>query len=150
MSGRLTRNSRGGRGDARWFTLRRDMPRITLAIAAALIAVPVIFWLATGTSSYTPLIPAVFGVLLGVCGLIALTGDAARKHAMHAAMAIALLSLLALVGEAVGRPGALQAPLTAQLLKVICGGLLLAYLILGIRSFRAARLARTSGSTAAL
>lgn len=121
------------------------MPRITLGFAAALIIIPVVFWLGTGTSSLTPLIPAVFGVLLGICGLIAMN-PGARKHAMHAAAAIALLSLLALVGEAFGRPGALDAPMTAQALKIISGLLLLGYLVMSIRSFIAARRARESGA----
>lgn len=123
------------------------MPRITLAFAAALILVPVLFLLGTGTSSLTPLIPAIFGVLLGICGLIGLKPEL-RKHAMHAAAAIALLSLIALVGEAVGRPGALDAPATALTLKFICGLLLLGYLVLSVRSFIAARRAREAESGA--
>lgn len=122
------------------------MPRITLGFAAALILVPIAFWLVTATQSLTPLIPAVFGVLLAICGLVAVLAPGTRKHAMHAAVAIALVSLLALVGEAVGRPGALEAPMSAQLLKIICGLLLLAYLVLGIRSFITARRARISDS----
>lgn len=121
------------------------MPRITLGFAAALIIIPVLFLVGTGTSSWTPLIPAIFGILLGICGLVGLNPNL-RKHAMHAAAAIALLSLLALVGEAVGRPGALDAPATAQALKIICGLLLLAYLVMSIRSFIAARRARESAA----
>lgn len=119
------------------------MPRITLGFAAALILVPVLFYFGTGTSSWTPLIPAIFGVLLGVCGLIGLNPEL-RKHAMHAAAAVSLLSLLALIGEAFGRPGALDAPFSAQALKVICGLLLVAYLAVSIRSFIMARRARQS------
>ena len=121
------------------------MAKLTLTFAALLIIVPVGFYVGTGTSSFTPLIPAVFGVLLGVCGLLALSPKL-RMHAMHAAMLIAVLSILGLVGEALGRPGALDAPWTAQLLKLICLMLLVVYLALGVRSFIAARRQRRLGA----
>lgn len=119
------------------------MAKLTLLIAGLIIAASVLFYLLFSVAegqpeSWTPLIPSIFGALLGVCGLIGLD-PAKRKHAMHAGMAIALLSLLALVGEALGRPGALDAPFNAQLLKIVVGVLLIVYLALGIRSFIAAR-----------
>lgn len=47
-------------------------------------------YLLTGTSSLTALIPAVFGLLLLVLGFLA-RSEAVRKHAMHAAAAVALV-----------------------------------------------------------
>ena len=44
----------------------------------------------TGTSSVTALIPAIFGVPLLVLGFLA-RSEPARKHAMHAAAAVALV-----------------------------------------------------------
>src|SRR3546814_6317634 len=110
------------------------MPKITLGFAAAIILVSVAFWLGTGMTSYTALIPVVFGVALGICGVIGLS-PGARKHAMPAAAAVALLSLLGLIGDVFGREGALEASSRANALKLICGLLLLGYLILSIRSF---------------
>lgn len=96
------------------------MAKLTLVIAGLIIGLSVLFYLLFSVAegqpeSWTPLIPSAFGVLLAICGA------------------------LALVGEAFGRPGALDAPWAAQLLKILVGLLLIAYLVLGIRSFIAAR-----------
>ena len=42
----------------------------------------------------TALIPAYAGAALVLLGLIALTGSAARKHAMHAAAAVGLIAMI--------------------------------------------------------
>jgi hypothetical protein len=47
----------------------------------------------TGTSSFTALIPAAFGLLLILLGFLA-RAEHARKHAMHAAAAVALIGFL--------------------------------------------------------
>jgi len=45
----------------------------------------------TGRTSLTAMIPAFFGVVLLVCAFVARSSEAARKHAMHAAVAVGLL-----------------------------------------------------------
>jgi hypothetical protein len=45
----------------------------------------------TGSKHPTALIPAALGLVIALLGAVALRGGAARKHAMHAAAAIALL-----------------------------------------------------------
>lgn len=49
---------------------------------------------ATAKRSVTALIPAFVGIAIAACGLIAFR-ESARKHAMHAAVAIGLLGFLA-------------------------------------------------------
>ncbi|MBT8486832.1 MAG: hypothetical protein HKO59_01175 [Phycisphaerales bacterium] len=71
------------------------MTRLTLALAVVLIGLGLYayFVLSGDTRSVTALIPAFFGVAFGVAGLVGLR-PAARKHAMHAAAALAVLGLL--------------------------------------------------------
>jgi hypothetical protein len=97
-------------------------------------------------SSVTLFIPAIFGVLLAVCGSVALK-DHLRKHAMHAAAAIALLggvlaggrgaSKLSGLSEAISS-GNWLAPLSVWLMTFIC----LAFVAVCVRSFMAAAKAR--------
>ncbi|MEX2544250.1 MAG: hypothetical protein WD316_03885 [Phycisphaeraceae bacterium] len=115
---------------------------MTLIIAGLLIVVGVAGYTVPEATHWTALIPAFVGALLGVCGLVALAGAAARKHAIHAAMVIALLGTLAafepvtraLRGGEVGVP-----TLTATGAMAL---LLIIYLVLGVRSFIRARRVR--------
>ena len=94
----------------------------------------------TGTSSFTALIPAVPGLLLLVLGFLA-RSDAVRKHAMHAAAAVALLALVGtLVSLFTTPPGIRSAiALYSQVATVLLTGL---FVVLCVRSFVAARRAR--------
>ena len=98
------------------------------------------YWL-TGRTSLTAMIPAIFGAVLVICALVA-RNESARKHAMHAAVAVGLLGSLAALGR--GVPAALNgdAMRPAVLSQLIMGVLLLLYVALGVQSFIAARKAR--------
>jgi hypothetical protein len=96
--------------------------------------------------SKTALIPAVFGTLILMCGTLALEARW-RKHAMHAAAAIALIGGLAasvmflrrLPGLLSGDPAVNpRSALFIGLMALLC----LVYAGLAIRSFLAARKAR--------
>ena len=52
------------------------------------------FSLGNEYASPTALIPAGVGVVILICGLVGLRNEPARKHAMHAAVAIALLGAI--------------------------------------------------------
>lgn len=122
------------------------MANITVLIGALLALLGVSSYAVTGASSFTALIPAVLGLLFVGLGLVARGSDAARRHAMHAAAAVALLGILGslravpalftfLSGGSVERPVAVFAQgLTILLCAVL--------LILAVRSFIAARRAR--------
>jgi uncharacterized membrane protein len=97
-------------------------------------------------SSVTLFIPAIFGVLLAASGAVALK-DHLRKHAMHAAAAIALLGALLAGGRGASKLSGLSeaissgnwlAPLSVWLMTLIC----LAFVALCVRSFKAAAKAR--------
>jgi hypothetical protein len=106
-----------------------------------LIVLGVASYMLTGRTSVTALIPALFGAVLVVCALVA-RNEAARKHAMHAAVAVGLIGALAALGR--GVPAALNggASRPAVLSQLVMGVLLLLYVGLGVQSFIAARKAR--------
>lgn len=107
----------------------------------ALIAIGIVGYVATGMASLTALIPAMIGAVLLVLALAGRSADV-RRHAMHAAVALALIAALgtlprllpALVAGEFAR-----ASVIAQALMVI---VLLIYVALGVRSFIEARRAR--------
>lgn len=118
------------------------MVTITRVIGAVLVVLGLGAYLGTGAESVTAVAPAVPGVLLLVLGLLA-GQESRRRHMIHAALVVALLGVLAsamplaelpalLAGDDVERPAAV---VTSGLMALLC----LIYLILGVRSFVAAR-----------
>lgn len=96
--------------------------------------------------SVTALIPAFVGVPLAILGVVA-QRPGARKHAMHAAAALALLGFLASAGRfiAVGAAPTSVGPAALLIMAILCG----VFVGLCVRSFIAARRAREAGSAAA-
>lgn len=115
------------------------MPRITITFGIALIALGVGFFWGTGRDSYTALIPAIPGVLLILCGYLAMIPQY-RSLFMHIAMVIALLSTLAGAGRAIplllaDEPVSGAVLAATGLMALISLGLL----VIGIGSFIQAR-----------
>ena len=125
------------------------MPRLTLIIGGILTVLGIVAYVATAAASLTALIPTFIGVLLLACGVVATRRPAARRHAMHAALLVALLGALgslmqvASIGEVLA--GTAERPL-AVIVSTVLFLLLVLYLVLGIRSFVAARRARSAGA----
>ena len=98
----------------------------------------------TGATSLTALIPAVFGLVIGLAGVLA-RDERKRKHAMHAAVAVALLGFLGSVrgllqiGTVFERVSTRPAAVVSQSIMAL---LTLAYIVMAVRSFIAARKAR--------
>ena len=117
------------------------MPATTRLIGLILIVLGVASYTLTGRTSVTALIPAFFGAVLVICALIA-RRESARKHAMHAAVAVGMVGLLGALARAV--PAALDGDATrpAVMAQLAMGALLLVYVALGVRSFVEARRAR--------
>ena len=96
--------------------------------------------------SPTALIPVAFGVLLAACGLVA-RKEHLRRHAMHAAAAVALLGFLPSVPGLLGIPDLLAgeaARPAAVVLRSLMAILCLGFLVVAVRSFVTARRARTT------
>ena len=118
------------------------MPGTTRLFGLILIALGVFSYVWTGRTSVTALIPAFFGAVLLICAIVARTSEAARKHAMHAAVAVGLIGALAALAR--GIPAAIggDAARPAVMSQLAMGVLLLIYVALGVQSFIAARKAR--------
>ena len=117
------------------------MPATTRLVGIVLIVVGVVAFVASGADSPTALIPAALGLVLVVLGLVA-NREAARRHAMHAAMLVALLGIAGTAMNLGDLPalfsGDAERPL-AVVASVVTALVLLVYLVVGIRSFIAAR-----------
>ncbi|MEX1211359.1 MAG: hypothetical protein WEA36_00800 [Balneolaceae bacterium] len=124
------------------------MPKITKTIGLVLILLGVISYIATSAVSITALIPSFFGVVFYGLGMLGAKNESMRKHAMHAALLLALLGLAgsfggltsvfgALGGTPIERPAA---AFSQSLMALLC----IFFLILGIKSFRAARMSQES------
>lgn len=114
------------------------MTGTTRTFGLLLIALGVISYLGTGRTSMTALIPAFFGAALLICAMLA-RKESARKHALHAAVAIGLIGAIAALAR--GLPAAMngQAGRPAVLAQLAMGALLVVYVALGVQSFIAAR-----------
>jgi fucose 4-O-acetylase-like acetyltransferase len=116
----------------------------TIALGAALIVLGVGSYVLTGGVSPTALIPAAFGLLFVLAGVLA-RDDRRRMHAMHAAVVIALLgfvgSFRGLLGLGKVFDGTAERP-AAIVAQTIMAVLTLGYIIVAVRSFIQARKAR--------
>jgi lysylphosphatidylglycerol synthetase-like protein (DUF2156 family) len=112
-----------------------NLPKITITIGLLLIFQGLGFYVATETKSITALIPAFIGLPILVLGFVALK-ESVRKHAMHGAVTMALLGLLAPIGRIASAGFKFSAAGVSLLLMIVlCASLL----ILGIKSFIDAR-----------
>jgi amino acid transporter len=117
------------------------VPSITIALGVVLIILGLGGYFLTGAVSLTALIPAAFGLVIAVAGLMA-RDERKRKHAMHAAVAVALLGFLgsirgllqigALLDGTAARPAAVVS-------QTIMAVLTLGYIVMAVRSFVQAR-----------
>lgn len=93
-------------------------------------------------ASVTALIPAFIGVLLALLGAVSGAKVSLRKHLMHVAVVVALLGFIATAGRLVSKLSELTmspAVISQASTALVC----LAFVILAIRSFAAARANRT-------
>jgi len=122
------------------------MPSTTLTFAFAYLVLGMGGFFLTGSTHKTALIPCIFGVLFLIFGFLA-RKDNLRKHAMHAAVLIALLALLGTAKSLAYLPdlfrGSSEKP-AAVITQSLNAGLSILYIFLAVRSFIQARRARSS------
>ncbi len=124
------------------------MSGLATGFGAGLVVLGVGAYFTSGQTSMTALIPAVFGVILIALGQFA-KRDAYTKHAMHAAVVVALIGM---AGSADGIPAAVRTltggtvtnPLAAWSKTLMALGLAV-FFGFCVRSFRQARKARQQG-----
>jgi hypothetical protein len=119
------------------------MSRIAIVIGVLLIVLGVWSYMVPepGHRSPTALIPAAEGLLLALCGAVALSANV-RMHAMHGAAVVGTFGFFAAVGALIARRPhglALFGMSTMAVLSLI-------FVVLCIRSFIAARRARIAGA----
>jgi len=122
------------------------MTSITLLFAVTYILLGLGGFILTSSIHKTALIPCAFGVLFILFGLLAFK-EKLRKHAMHAAVLIALLAFLGTARSLTHLPellnGTAEKP-ASIITQSLNAGLSLLYIILAVRSFIQARRARSS------
>lgn len=120
------------------------MASTTIALGVALIVLGLAGYVLTGMASVTALIPAFFGIVIALAGLVA-RDERKRKHAMHAAVAVALIGFLGSIRGLLQIGGVFDgtaARPAAVISQSIMAALTFGYVIVAIRSFVAARAAR--------
>jgi hypothetical protein len=121
------------------------MAKVTLVFAGLLIALGLVGYVGTGSQHPTALIPAGFGILLGIFGGLAISpSEARRKLFMHVNVTIGLIAFMGGAAEGVrgyvhASSAGLQPDMVALASKLTMAGLMLIYVILCVRSFIAAR-----------
>lgn len=117
------------------------MTRLTFAVGGLLVATGIIAYLASESNSMTALIPSALGVLLLIAAAVS-RAPKARRHAIHAALAVAVLGVAGTamnvmkLGELFA--GTAERP-NAVIASTITFGVLLVFLIVGVASFVRAR-----------
>ncbi len=117
------------------------IPRIAIYQGTLLVLWGMAAYIISNQSSITAMIPAFLGAPLMILGILSERMPDKRHHLMHAAMIIALFMVLAPIGMFAGMGGIPDSQLTlASTLVLLFIGL--SFMVCGIMSFRAARLAR--------
>lgn len=120
------------------------MPKLSINVGVLLIILGFFSYIASDMVSFTALIPSIFGMVFVGLGLLARKSDPMQKHAMHAAM---LLALLGLGGSFTGLRqimtalfgGEMPVRFTAASSQAVMAVLCIFFLIFGIKSFIDAR-----------
>ena len=123
--------------------LGMTVPRIAVLNGIVLCSWGVIayFIQASDPPSVTALIPAVFGFPMLLMGALSQWNDAIRHHYMHASMVIALVMTLGGARVVLNFSGMSDLGIVSHLLLLLVG---ISFTIVGIMSFRHARLIRES------
>lgn len=117
------------------------MPKLSIIFGSLLVLIGVIgygYGMSTGHASVTALIPAFFGIVIAICGVISQSNEGLRKHLMHVAITLALIGFLMTAGRLIMKMSelAMTAAVISQVaMAVVC----LLLVILGVRSFIDAR-----------
>jgi hypothetical protein len=117
------------------------MPSTSIACGALLILIGIIgyvYGLTGNTASITALIPAFFGIVLVILGFLAQKKENLRKHLMHAAVLVALIGFIAIIGD-FARTSFKFAATAPVISKLLMGLICLLFVILSVNSFISAR-----------
>ena len=117
------------------------MPSTSIACGTLLVLIGILGYVngvMTNHASVTALIPAFFGIVLLLLGIVARKNEGLRKHLMHAAVLVALLGFLASAGRLLSKVSEItyNAAVVSQVsMALVC----LLFVILAVKSFIDAR-----------
>jgi hypothetical protein len=118
---------------------------MSILFGGLLIVLGIWGYFGTGTTSLTALIPCVFGLVLAVCGILALN-EKNLKMAMHIAAGVGLLGFLGTVRAWFKLPALLSGEVAlrpeAVIAQSIMAALTLVFVLLCVKSFVDVRRAR--------
>ena len=117
-----------------------NMPFVAIIEGGFLVLFGIIAYFYSGQSSFTALIPSIFGLGILIPGYVAYYNSEIAKHAMHVTAVFALLGTLGSLDSILGfLDGKYSlANISKGVLLIVCGE----YLYFCILSFRAARIKR--------
>jgi len=115
------------------------IPRIAIYEGAILVLWGVAAYIISGQSSITAMIPSFMGAPLMILGLLSEKIPDMRHHLMHASMVMALLMVLGGARVFVDFSDMSNLAISSHIILIFVG---VTFMICGIMSFRAARLAR--------
>jgi predicted membrane-bound spermidine synthase len=124
------------------------MAKITIIFGVLLVIVGLVGYYGTGGIHHTALIPAWFGLALGIGGFLAISpSESRRKVFMHINVTVGLLGLLGAIGSALHAYGhsrslGIDPDYKALAAQLAMAALMLVYVQLCVRSFINARRAR--------
>lgn len=119
------------------------MTKLSITTGIILIALGILSYILTGAASATALIPAFFGIVFAGLGFLGNKSESMKKHAMHAALLLAILGLAGSFGGLISMIGAIAgemperpaAAIGQAIMAVVC----IVFLVAGIKSFIDAR-----------
>ena len=121
--------------------LGKIMPLNSIIVGAILVLIGVsgyLYGVSGGRASVTALIPAFFGIVMILLGIVSQMKETLRPHLMHAAVLIALLGFILTAGRLAMKISTIEmsaAVLSQTAMAIVC----LVFVILGIMSFVKAR-----------
>lgn len=118
-----------------------SMVAVTRIVGFLLVLLGIVGYVGTGGASFTALIPALVGAVFLILALVGRSADA-RKHVMHAAVAIALLAVVGGVPRILTAVRAGDSTRPAVMAQIAMAVILGVYVLLGVKSFIDARKAR--------
>lgn len=117
------------------------MPSTAIWCGRLLVLIGIIgygYGMMNGSASMTAMIPAGFGAVLMLLGHLSNGMENLRKHLMHLALLVALIGFVIPMWRYISSVGTTGFTFTSAMLLSMAGACLL-FLVLGIRSFIAAR-----------
>ena len=117
------------------------MPSTSIIFGVLLITIGVIGYvhgIVNDKASFTALIPAFFGIIIGLLGLAAQAKESLRKHLMHAAVLVGLIGFLASAGRLASKFSDITMT-AAYIAQIAMAAVCLLYVIVAVKSFIAAR-----------